>query len=146
VPRHLAVARRLKRGDFRADGLRFNNYIKRRGREDENWLTPEAYLRTRVNMTFQSARVRAAKKKLPFNITTDFLLSILPDDGLCPALRTPMVWGGDADNSPSLDRVVPNLGYVIGNVEFISNRANRIKTNATTDEIVSVATYLKGKN
>ncbi len=36
-------------------------------------------------------------------------------------------------------------GDVVGNVEFISSLANRIKTNATTDQVIRVANYLKGK-
>jgi hypothetical protein len=56
-----------------------------------------------------------------------------------------MVWGiGVNDNSPSLDRKTPELGYVRGNVAFISTKANRIKSNATTEEIFAVAKYLQG--
>lgn len=62
---------------------------------------------------------------------------------------TPLVWElgrGGGDNNPALDRKVPALGYVRGNVTFISNKANRIKSNATTEEILSVAKYLKDMN
>ena len=39
------------------------------------------------------------------------------------------------DSSPSLDRINPKLGYVKGNVRIISNRANRIKSDATLKEL-----------
>jgi len=37
--------------------------------------------------------------------------------------------------SPSLDRIDNNKGYVAGNVRIISDRANRLKGNATYKEI-----------
>lgn len=39
------------------------------------------------------------------------------------------------EDSPSIDKVIPELGYVRGNVWVISNKANRIKNNATLEEL-----------
>jgi len=39
------------------------------------------------------------------------------------------------DSSPSLDRINPLKWYIKGNVRIISNRANRIKSDSTIDEI-----------
>jgi len=39
------------------------------------------------------------------------------------------------DSSPSLDRIDQNKGYAKGNVRIISNRANRIRADATTEEL-----------
>ena len=47
------------------------------------------------------------------------------------------------DDSPSLDRIVPELGYVTSNVRVISWRANAIKRNACADEIEAVALWLR---
>jgi hypothetical protein len=44
-------------------------------------------------------------------------------------------------HSPSLDRRVPELGYVKGNVEVISMKANAIKSYAAPEEIMLVARY-----
>ena len=38
-------------------------------------------------------------------------------------------------SSPSLDKVIPSLGYVKGNIWVISYRANTIKNNCTFEEI-----------
>ena len=38
----------------------------------------------------------------------------------------------------SIDRIAPDKGYVRGNIVIVSGRANRIKTNATIDELVKV--------
>lgn len=48
------------------------------------------------------------------------------------------------DASPSLDKIIPSLGYVPGNVLVISWRANRIKCDATANELMLIANYYKG--
>jgi len=50
------------------------------------------------------------------------------------------------DASPSLDRINNLLGYVKGNVHVISMKANRIKTDATVEELEQVVSYLKKIN
>ena len=42
---------------------------------------------------------------------------------------------GATDCSPSLDRIIPTLGYVKGNVRVVSYRANRLRSDATVDEL-----------
>lgn len=79
---------------------------------------------------------------MPFDITIEDL--IVP--AVCPALGIPLKRSRVTanDGSPSVDRIVPELGYVKGNVVVISNLANRIKTNASWQQIQAVATWLKG--
>jgi hypothetical protein len=47
------------------------------------------------------------------------------------------------DNQPSLDRVIPALGYVPGNVRVISFRANRLKQDATAEEVAAILDYIR---
>lgn len=65
----------------------------------------------------------------------------------CPALGIPLYRAGGAaaqgPNSPTLDRVTPELGYVRGNVRVISSRANQIKSDATPEELLRVACYFQ---
>jgi len=53
----------------------------------------------------------------------------------------------DYKNNPSnqacIDRIIPELGYVEGNVMIISRRANVIKNDATADELIAIGTKLK---
>lgn len=71
-----------------------------------------------------------------------------PVPSLCPALGSKMHVGtrSNIENSYSIDRTVPEVGYVSGNVDVISNRANRIKSNALPDEILAVAVYSFSKH
>lgn len=99
--------------------------------------------RRRLNVAaalFGRAKARALAKGVPFTITVADI--VVP--AMCPALGLPMVLGGDRENSPTLDRVIPALGYVPGNVRVISYRANRIKTDATIEELRGITAYLAG--
>jgi hypothetical protein len=89
-------------------------------------------------------RSRAAKKSIPFDLTVDDLLQLIPSDGACPALGIPIVFGGRlTPNSPSVDRVDPTLGYICCNVAVISQRANVMKQDATDpEELRRVADYM----
>ncbi len=53
--------------------------------------------------------------------------------------------GKPHEGSPTIDRLDPSKGYVQGNVVVISNKANRIKSNATSDEVMAVAMWMKQK-
>ena len=83
----------------------------------------------------KGAKDRAKKFNVPCTITVDDLMAIMPD--VCPVLGIPLDFLATrmCDRSPSLDRFYPELGYVRGKVFVISNRANRLKMNATVDEI-----------
>lgn len=88
------------------------------------------------------AKQRAKERGLMFNLHYDDIQT----PNLCPVLRIPLipsVDGSYSDNSPSLDRKIPYLGYVKGNVKVISMRANALKSNATSAELEAVLKYVK---
>ena len=45
------------------------------------------------------------------------------------------------DLTPSIDRINPKKGYVKENIIVVSMKANRIKTDATVEEIRKVADF-----
>ena len=89
---------------------------------------------------WHGAKARAKAKEQPFNITSQDI--IIPT--LCPVLKIPLIQGVGCmtDASPTLDKRVPHLGYVVGNVTVISNLANKIKTNANSMQIAAVLAYV----
>lgn len=101
---------------------------------------PVQGLLSRKRTMLRAARNRAKTKGVPFNITiNDFQI---PE--VCPALGIEISLDGtQRDNSPSLDRIMPPMGYVKGNVMVISNRANRIKNNASAHELRAIADFLE---
>lgn len=91
-------------------------------------------------MLWLAARHRALKDNIPFDIELSDI--IIPE--FCPALGMPLQRGrqGGSDSSPTLDKFIPELGYVRGNVAVISGKANRIKSNATAEEVTAVAKWM----
>ena len=73
----------------------------------------------------QSARSRAKKYNLPFDITHEDV--VVPE--FCPYLGIKLVPFSEW-SSPSLDKIIPELGYVKGNIQVISMKANTMKNNA----------------
>jgi hypothetical protein len=136
-------------GDRReSDGWRFGSYssrIQADGFMQELWSSPEAWLKKRIGHTFRLALDRAQKKKIPFDVTVEHLHDIFPKDYRCPILGTLMEWGakGGKRTSPSLDRIIPDKGYVKGNLVWISDRANSIKSDGTIEEHRLVIKWMK---
>jgi hypothetical protein len=114
-----------------------NNYCKacRHPRSVEHYKTI-----SHEKLIVQRARSRANRSGIPFDITEEdiFIHDVCPVLGI--KLSTP--GGKIVDSTPSIDKIIPALGYVKGNVIIISNKANRIKSNATADEIRRVADWL----
>jgi hypothetical protein len=85
---------------------------------------------------WERARKRAKDRGLPFNLTKDSI--VVPRT--CPALGLPIqLRRRRSACSPSLDRIVPKLGYVPGNIRVISDRANRLKGGRTLNELRHLA-------
>lgn len=65
----------------------------------------------------------------------------------CPVLGIPLSYTPSfTDNTPTLDRLVPRLGYVPGNVIIVSMRANRIRSDATTEELRKIYHFYRKIN
>ena len=87
-----------------------------------------------------TAKQRAKKYNLPFNITVEDVT--VPE--YCPALgvKLEVAKGRMKPNSPSLDKIIPELGYVKGNVQVLSLKANLMKNNASKDELIKFAAWI----
>ena len=89
-----------------------------------------------------SAQKRAENAGVPFTITeNDIRIPIY-----CPILGVKLrahKGKGAKDDSASLDRIIPELGYVPGNIAVMSHRANRIKSDGTADEHQKIADWIR---
>ena len=106
-------------------------------------------LNYRIQDVIKHSKERAKRQGVDHDdFTKEYLISIIPKDLLCPVFKIPfnfergMGVGRRHPYGISLDRIVPSLGYVEGNVMWISNRANNIKGDATFKEISLVAVYI----
>lgn len=85
------------------------------------------------------AKQRAKTKGLTFNLTLEDI--IIPV--YCPILGMPLYTSElDSDCSPSIDRIDNSGGYTKDNVQIISTRANRIKSDSSIEELQRLLNYL----
>ena len=117
----------------------YNQYCRDKKRETySSEKRREQYIRNIFKEKFYAAKSRAKDKGLAFTITIDDV--IIPDR--CP------VFGVEFDYSdrlltPSLDRIVNEKGYVKGNVQVISMKANMLKNNSTIEELKLILQYME---
>lgn len=101
------------------------------------------YLRTKFQLLLGVTKNECEKCGIPFEISVDDL----EFPSVCEVFGIELDYmkenKGPADNSPSLDRIIPSKGYVKGNVKIISQKANRMKQNCSYDDAISVARYIK---
>jgi len=93
---------------------------------------------TKEHQMWKSARVRARRGGSPFEIS----VSDIHIPSHCPLLgiKLQLSESKATANSPSLDNIIPSLGYVQGNIWVISRRANIIKNDASLDELKLIVT------
>lgn len=88
---------------------------------------------------WERARKRARLNNLPFSLTV-YDIPDIPSH--CPVLGIEVrsnTSAGPIDSSPSIDRLIPSMGYVPGNIRIICNRANRIRSDASAEELRKIA-------
>lgn len=131
-------------------GLTRSEYQKKYRKENKEYLReyskvyqrnhykkyPEKYL-------YWSIKGRASKQGLPFDLTLEDLGEV---PSHCPILGIPIKrnTGGlsRAQDSPSVDRIIPELGYVKGNIQIISMRANVMKNDASPEQLRRFADWV----
>jgi hypothetical protein len=110
----------------------------------KDWAKPSvrrSYLYQAMRAKYRAKKSNATRQGLEFTI--EFGDLVFPTH--CPIFGLELDYfteHGWQDNSPSFDRINPNLGYVKGNVAIISMRANRIKNNGTAEEHYQIAEFM----
>lgn len=144
----------FKPGDMDKEGRYFLNYSGGSyfgsKKIAEHWAkNKKDYIKRAMSKSLSKIKQRSKQKNIPFNLDINYLMNIYPEDELCPALKTKMMFGGDKVNrfnSPSVDRIIPDKGYIKGNIRFVSFLANAIMNDANADEILKVGEWLKEQN
>lgn len=84
------------------------------------------------------AKNGAGKRGIECTITKEDI--IIPPR--CPVLNVEWVYDGVRhDHAPSLDRIDSTKGYIPGNIAVVCWRVNRLKNNATIDELRSLVEF-----
>jgi hypothetical protein len=98
----------------------------------------QLYQKNIATELYNHAKTRAKIKGIVFTIEPKDV--IIPE--VCPIFDVPFSFV-EKEMSPSLDRKNNDLGYIKENVFVISKRANRIKTDATINELEKILQYMK---
>jgi hypothetical protein len=105
-------------------------------------------LKRKDPIKYMLIQVKARCKHLGGSIPFDLAPADVEYVTHCPVLGTELDYlsrqshrGMVADHAASLDRIIPERGYVRGNVKVISWRANRLKGDATVEEMHAMSKY-----
>ena len=101
--------------------------------------------RTLLGRRFTDIKKRARRRKEKLCITLDDLIELYKKQhGLCALTKIPMSWAHDGEHSNSaerrgtsisVDRIDPTVGYTKNNIRLVCERANKVKSNMTDDEL-----------
>ena len=97
-----------------------------------------------VNTSKSNARI----KNLEFSLESQ---DLIPLPAVCPVLKIPLQYyvlvdeEFNVDQKPSLDRIDNSKGYTKDNVQVISWRANRLKNDATLNELMLLGEWAASK-
>ncbi|HRE44070.1 MAG TPA: hypothetical protein PKY87_08875 [Terricaulis sp.] len=94
---------------------------------------------------------RARLLGLPFDreiLTTDWLRAAMESAPNCPCCGRAFDFGFKYDGrkkdaSPSIDRIRPAEGYVLGNVALICWRCNNLKRDASAAELETIVRWMR---
>jgi hypothetical protein len=84
-----------------------------------------------------NANNNAKKNGCKFNLVSEDIKLVK----ICPILEIPLKYNNNKalDNSASIDKINPKLGYNKDNIQIISLLANKMKSNATPEQLVLFA-------
>lgn len=132
-----------KNGDYVYEGqckacrAKYAALLKKRQKQDGNWY---------FQRLLSGVKCRAKKERVEFSLTsTDLQEAWEAQDGRCYYTNQPMdLMAHNEDrksphyNFPSLDRKIPNKGYIKENVVWTKWSVNRTKNNLTEKEFIEM--------
>lgn len=95
-----------------------------------------------MKLIYNRLKASAKKRGIPFDLTMSDLNN-LSFPIVCPILGIPLKYnrGKAEDNSYSIDRIDSSKGYSAVNIVVISLKANKLKSNATSDELKRISEF-----
>lgn len=93
-----------------------------------------------ISYLYRTAKDRANRYGYEFSISTNDLNVPL----VCPVLGIPLYFSKTrTDNTPSVDRIDNTKGYIKGNVQVISWKANHLKRDLTIGDLHLLLSYFQ---
>lgn len=108
-------------------------------RKKQNYLSLNSDVNRFLSDRFNRMRLRAKKKNIPCNITKEeFFNQYHKQNGLCFYTDVKLICEVGSElhrDSLSIDKVIPEKGYVVNNVVFTTQRINGCKSDLSLQEI-----------
>jgi len=126
----------------------FKEYYKTHGAERIEY-HKQYYEDNHLRKLLLGCVTRSYKKNVPCDSIEDLHNYLKPifDNKRCEHCNTILIYNKKQskrqDNSFSIDRIIPEKGYVIGNVAILCNKCNIIKSFGTPDEHRSIANWME---
>jgi len=96
-----------------------------------------------IKSLYNRLKSSAKKRNIPFTLTLTELNNLTFPIS-CPILNIPLNSNNkQSDNSYSIDRIDSDKGYEIDNIIVVSWKANRLKNNATAEEMQKISDFYK---
>lgn len=103
-----------------------------------------------IRTKFPSYRCRALEQDLAFNLTAEYLIKQWEkQQGLCFYTAQKIDFNNVSPNrnsphhlTPSLDKMDPKKGYIIGNVVWCAHRINTMKNDHTYDQFIEMCGHI----
>lgn len=98
----------------------------------------------RARCHYNEIKKRSNDNGHEFDLTLDWFREQVSTIDVCSVLNIPIASNTEHrnDSSISVDRLNNTKGYTVENIRFISDRANRIKSDGTAAEHLLVAKYM----
>jgi hypothetical protein len=90
-------------------------------------------------------KANAALRGIEWGVTFDYLAQLLIDQDFKCALTGWDIEALDVNSSASLDRIDSSLGYVEGNLQWVTSKVNMMKQQYTQQEFIEVCLAVADK-
>lgn len=130
------------------DNERIRKYRKK-NKEKIKVLVHEKYLQDPLKKILQSHKSICKKKNIPFSgydVLYEHLKPIF-DRGECEYCGKKFTPGNETlrNDSPSLDRLISENGYIVGNIAILCHDCNRRKQDISVEEMRKLINWVENK-
>lgn len=115
-----------------------------RDRERKLQVYKKHYRQNKPKLALNALRARAKEREVPFNLELSDLTQLFSCN-ICAICSIPTEIGGDREKKPSVDRIVPSVGYTKDNIALLCMRCNQIKNDGTAEDHERIAQWIRTK-
>ena len=90
-------------------------------------------------------KVGAETRNIKWDVSFDYLADLLIEQDFCCALTAEPLNAMEVSNNASLDRIDSKIGYIEGNLQWVTSQVNMMKQNYSQEEFIKVCCSVADK-